>query len=271
MKSLVRTLSALSVSALLWPVTASADILAYDSFLYPDNSPLAGQSGGGGSWSSPWGVHKNIASATIQRGTLILGDGSQNPLVDPSKISSAYRSFTSYNGPRLFLKYTFMLGPGTGVDPDRVFVMLTGRGNGGGWGTLEVGTGLNHQFAAHTPEAKTDRRITARVYSTSSHRVANAVAVTDSTEYTVVVELVKESPRLDAPYSQFRLWVNPSASDYDSTPMKQIAYRQMLHTVNRVFLSVNETEPGDVIRFYDVMIATDWADVVTGDSAAPAP
>ncbi len=261
MEKYSRLLSAVLGAALALPSISTASIIAYDSFLYPENAPLAGQSGGGGQWSEPWSVAQNITHAVIERGSVRFGDGSGNPLGDASKESSASRSFASYSGQTVFLKFSFVLAHGTSADPDRFYLRLSGRGAGGGWGTLEVGTGLNHAFASDTPSAKGDQRITARVHSTAAHRVAAGGQVSDSVEYTVVVELSKNDPAPTSRYSTLRLWVNPAANDYDAAEVRQISYNQMLYSVNKLFVFLDETEPGDVFRLHDVMVATSWEDV----------
>ncbi|HEY9250057.1 MAG TPA: hypothetical protein VIO38_13035 [Rariglobus sp.] len=243
-----------------------ADVIAQDSFEYTDGSALAGLAGGTG-WDATthvgWTVNGNIASATIQGGKLILGNGTDSPLADASTASSVARHLAaSYDGDSLFIKYTFSVGPGTTANPDRFYLVINGAGAGGGWGFLEIGTGVSSKFSSRVSGATGDNKIAARVNSSVSDRVtASLPPIVDLTSYTVVVEFSKGAGGAANQYDTLRLWVNPAKSDYASATAKTLGYPKILKTINRVSLCLDEVEAGDVFRVDEVMLATTWADI----------
>lgn len=243
-----------------------ADIIAHDSFNYTDRIAVAGLSGGIG-WDAithvGWIVNDNITSATIQSETLVLGNGTDSPLADASTASSVARYLAaSYDGDSLFIKYTFSVGSGTTANPDRFYLVINGAGAGGGWGFLEIGTGVSGKFSSKVSGATGDNKISARVNSSASDRVtASLPPIADLTSYTVVVEFSKGAGGAANHYDTLRLWVNPAKSDYVSATAKTLGYPQTLKTINRVSICLDEVEAGDVFRVDEVMLATTWADI----------
>lgn len=242
-----------------------ATVIAYDSFAYTDGSNLAGLTGGTG-WDATtnvgWTVNSNITSATIQSGALVLGNGTDSVLTAASTASNATRYLaSSYSGDSLFIKYTFSVGAGTTSNADRFYMTLLGSGNGGGWGNLEIGTGVNNTYASSTSGAVGDNSIAARVYQDVGNRVTASTTVGDLTSYTVIVEFSKSVSGSTNKYDTLRLWVNPSDSDYSSASAKSLTYSTILYTINRISFNIDEVEAGDVFKVNEVMLATTWADV----------
>ncbi|HEY9250056.1 MAG TPA: PEP-CTERM sorting domain-containing protein [Rariglobus sp.] len=268
MKRIISTL--LPVFALGLALTSHglrATVIAYDSFDYTDDSNLAGLTGGTG-WDATtnvgWTVNSNITSATIQSGALVLGNGTDSVLTAASTASNATRYLSSaYSGDSLFIKYTFSVGAGTTSNADRFYMTLLGSGNGGGWGNLEIGTGVNNSIASTNAGAVGDNRIAARVEGSSSNRLAASSPnpILDLTSYTVIVEFSKSVSGATNKYNTLRLWVNPTESDYSSATAKSLTYSTILYSINRINFSLDEVEAGDVFTVNEVMLATTWADV----------
>lgn len=248
-----------------------AEVIVHDAFDYPEGATADGLSGGTG-WLTPWSVKSSISSATIQGGSLVIGDGKASPMTQPGKPAVVARKVESYGGAKMFIKYTFTLGPGTSADPDRFYLDLRGKGADGGWGTLEIGTGLAHDVHSERPDAVADTRITARVFSTHRNRaMAPEISLTDETPYTVIVEFSKSTAdEPTAAYDTIRIWVNPSAADYAGANPRKLDYRSIMRSFQSVAICVDEVEAGDVFKISEFVVATTWEDVVNAADGAPA-
>lgn len=247
--------------------TANATVIAHETFDYPDNASIGGLAGGPG-WDGSWNVNPNITTAVIRNGALVIGDGKASPLEDPSKASAISRKVESHNGDSIFLKYTFKLGAGTNADPDRLYLTLRGKGAGGGWGLLEVGTGVANGVHSTLPGARPDEKIAARVHSTSANRISHPVVLKEETPFTVIVEFSKSTSGSSTPYDTLRLWVDPTAGDYEAAQPRKLGYNQIMRSLNHVDICIDEVEAGDVFTISELKLATTWEEVVGADSIA---
>lgn len=257
-------------AACLLQSVVHAEIIVHEPFDYPDGSKVSELSGGIG-WTTPWLVRSSISSAVIKDGSLVIGDGKASPVTTPGKPATITRKVSSYSGTQMFVKYTFSLGAGTSVDPDRVYIDLRGDGADGGWGTLEVGTGLAHDAHSDRPDAVGDARLTARVFSTNRHRVMTPdISLTDEVPYTVVVEFSKSTQDEFAAYDTLRIWVNPTAADYAAASPRQLTFQSIMRSFQNFAICVDEVEAGDVIKISDFMVASTWEEVAAGAGTNPA-
>ena len=97
---MLRLVAALAVVVLLLPVSASAELLVYEGFDYPEGS-LAGQNGGIGfasSWSSGGSVLADSLSYTDGHGNVLPTSGNHGLVSAASGSISAYRDLTHQYG-----------------------------------------------------------------------------------------------------------------------------------------------------------------------------
>lgn len=241
---------------------AGAAVLAHDTFDYMDGTSIAEKTGGVG-FITPWVASAELQGQTVQQGAVVFGDGEVNPLANPSQPKGILRTFSNYSGDVFYIKYTFSTGAGTLSDADRFYLVLSGRGDSNGWGTFELGTGLRNSAASNLPAAVPDDHMTVRTHSVSAGRRSISPGLADETPYTIVAEVRKTTSGNKEKYDHVRLWVNPSASDIDSPALADsIARNNTVHTINRAQFQLDETDPGDVYRIHEIMIATEWSDVI---------
>ncbi len=233
--------------------TASAEILAKETFSYPKGTALAGAAGGSGTWAGPWLVGAQTNGATIDGDGLRIGDGSGNPSAKPgSTITAARRTFTKYSGDVVYLKVVLNFDEGTLADPDRFGVFLPVIEHG----ALLVGTGLEGSGSEVA-----SNKLSARVYDNSKNRISDRGVVGQSE--TVVVEWSKTLPGSGSPFDKMRVWFNPKADDRGSGSARTLDYGELRTAISQVGFYLAESDEGDVFRVREVTVATTWDDVMS--------
>lgn len=263
MKTSTAFLLCLSSGFTLFGRIAEAGIIAHEGFDYADDTSIIQQDGGMG-FTSVWKVttKDTFARETVKNGWLVLGSGTENALLDSSKSSGASRFFPTYSDSIFYFKFTFKTSKGTLLNPDRLYMILSGDGNTNGWGNIELGTGLYNSIAndSNLP----DSNITIRTDSVASGRHTLRLELVDETSYTVVAEISKSVPGKKEKYNTVRLWLNPSLNKIHSPLVAMpIAQNNTLHTINRVSFRIDETEATDQYFLDDIMVSTEWNDLFT--------
>lgn len=234
--------------------TAMADIIAKETFAYPEGTKLAGANEGTGTWAGAWTVNDLIPSATITTKGLTFGDGTANPSASPStRLKAARRAFNKFSGDSIYVKFTFSVGAGTTTDPDRFGFFLPNDEHGG----LMMGSGLNGSGSEIPSNA-----ISARTFDNSKHRIAAKTPLVPDTTYTLVAEWSKSVSGANAPYNRLRFWVDPKADELATAPYKEMTYKELRPAINMVGFYIADTEPGDVFNVRNIVLASTWEEVL---------
>ena len=243
--------SAIALSAL--SPLASAAIVASDDFNYAAGG-LNAQSGGSG-WVGAWSAN---TQAQVVDPAVDLG-GANALRITGNANTVAQRTLSSaFSGDELFVSFLFQLEAGALTNNDFFALWFnansTGRPNIGikaDQGTL---TGTNDVFVRTSGTG-------------GSYAPGSNIGGKNDVTYQIVGRLWRTAA---GNYSNFDLWLNPLFADLGS-PDASFAGNAGISAVTSVGFRTANLDTGDALLIDNLILATNWNDVVAAPNAVPEP
>ena len=232
---------------------ASAAIVASDDFNYTlgELNTRNGGSGWGGAWTAATARTEIVDPAVDLGGANALRITGDANTVAQRTLSSAFL------GDELFVSFLFQLDAGTLTSNDFFGLWFNANTNSRpniGIKADEGGSGTNDVFV--------------RTNGTGgSYAPGSNIGATNDVIYQIVGRLSRSAA---GNYSNFDLWLNPIFADLGS-PDASFAGNAGISTVTSVGFRTANLDTGDTLLIDNLILATNWNDVVAAPNAVPEP
>ena len=232
---------------------ASAAIVASDDFNYTvgELSTRNGGTGWGGAWTAVTARTEIVDPAVDLGGANALRiTGNANPVAQRT-LSSAF------SGDELFVSFLFQLDAGTLTNND--FLAL--------WFNSSTGPNIGIKADEGTRNGTND--VFVRTSGTGgSYAPGSNIGATNDVTYQIVGRLSRSAEGNN--YRNFDLWLNPIFADLGS-PDATFTGDAGISTVTSVGFRTANLADGDTLLIDNLILATNWNDVVAAPNAVPEP
>ena len=242
----------LAVALAAWTSPAAhATVIVADNFdAYTAGSSLNDLNGGNGAWTSAW-------STTGFQNIVTSGEGNMLQVGTGTKFSggdnATYRSFEGYSGNTLFASVTLTATAGYDTDDANDFFTF--------W--LDNAASGNHGNVPNTG-FDSDGNVVGRISSSYS---IDGGPVVQGTTYTLVIEVSKSGAN-GSNYDTIRFWMNPSYGDL-GTPVGTVTHDINRSELSMLGLRIINNEQDNVYQVDNIVVGTEWADVVAVPEPSP--
>ena len=247
--------SAIALSAL--SPLASAAIVASDDFNYAAGG-LNAQSGGSG-WVGAWSAN---TQAQVVDPAVDLG-GANALRITGNANTVAQRTLSSaFSGDELFVSFLFQLEAGALTNND--FFALWFNANSTGRPNI----GIKADEGDTSPTTTKTNDVFVRTSGTGgSYAPGSNIGGKNDVTYQIVGRLWRTAA---GNYSNFDLWLNPLFADLGS-PDASFAGNAGISAVTSVGFRTANLDTGDALLIDNLILATNWNDVVAAPNAVPEP
>lgn len=230
---------------------ASAAIVASDDFNYSAGG-LNAQNGGSG-WAGAWSAN---TQAQVVDPVVDLGGANALSITGNATTVPQRTLSSAFSGNELFVSFLFQLDAGTLTNND--FLAL--------WFNSSTGPNIGIKADQGTTTGTNDVFVRTNGMA-GSYVPGSNIGATNDVTYQIVGRLSRSAA---GNYSNFDLWLNPIFADLGS-PDASFAGNAGISTVTSVGFRTANLDAGDALLIDNLILATNWNDVVAAPNAVPEP